>query len=114
MRAQSIIMAYPHGSRNKKRGMRIIHPELYYEQSLAKCDLCPLSTRRQVISDRLFRSVIKDDDHKLKKLWLDVSKYNNNLGRQRKFKAVFKTNRFRDSFTPHHSIKEAQKRIMLS
>ena len=72
----------------------MIHPELSYEHSLAKCDLCPLSTRRQVKSDRLFRSVIKDDDHKLKKLLLDISKYNI-LGRHRKFKVVFKTNRFR-------------------
>ena len=46
--------------------MRIIHPELSYEQALAKCDRCPLSTRRQVIIDSPFRSVIKDDDHKLK------------------------------------------------
>ena len=49
----------------------MIHPELSYEQALAKWDLCPLSTRRQVITDRLFRSVIKDDDHKLKKLLLE-------------------------------------------
>ena len=40
--------------------------ELPYEQALAKSDLCLLSTRRQVITDRLFQSIIKDNDHKLK------------------------------------------------
>ena len=31
----------------QKRGMRIIHPELSYEQALAKSDLCPLLTTRR-------------------------------------------------------------------
>ena len=51
----------------QKRGLRIIYPELSYEQALAKSDLCPLSTRRQEITDRLFQSIIKGNDHKLKK-----------------------------------------------
>ena len=51
----------------QKRGIRIIHPELSYEQALAKSDLWLLSTRRQEITDRLFQSNIKDNDHKLKK-----------------------------------------------
>ena len=53
--------------------------ELSYEQALAKSDLCPLSIRRQVITDRLFYSIIKDNDHKLKKLLPDICKYNYNL-----------------------------------
>ena len=55
----------------QKRGLKIIYPELSYEQALAKSDLCPLSTRRQEITDRLFQSIIKGNDHKLKKLFHD-------------------------------------------
>ena len=87
--------------------------ELSYEQALAKSDLCLLSTRRQVITDRLFQSIIKDNNHKLKKVLPDICIYNFNLRRQRKFKLVFKTNRFRDSFIRHNSVKEAQKRTFL-
>ena len=97
----------------QKRGLRITYPELSYEQALAKSDLCPLSTRRQEITDRLFQSIIKGNDHKLKNLLPDSCKYNYNLRRQRKFKPVFKTNRFRDSFIIHNSIKEAQDRVII-
>ena len=79
MRALSIITAYPHTSRSrgyKKRGMGTIHPKRSYEQTLAKFDLCPLPTRRQEITDRLVQSVIKDNDHKLKKLLPEICKYN--------------------------------------
>ena len=90
--------------------MRTIDPE----QALAKSDLCPLLARRQEITDRLFQSIIKDNDHKLKKLLPDICKYNYNLRGQRKFRPVFKTNRFRDSFIIHNSIKEVQERVILS
>ena len=78
MRGLSIATAYPHISRSRgytKRGMGIIHSKVSYEQVLAKCDLCPLQIRRQEITDRLFHSVIKDNDHKLKKLLPDICKY---------------------------------------
>ena len=48
----------------QKIGLKIIYPQLSYEQALAKSDLCPLSTRRQEITDRLFQSIIKGNDHK--------------------------------------------------
>ena len=99
----------------QERGMRIIHPELSLEQALAKSDLCPLSTRRQEITDRLFQSIIKGNDHKLKKLLPDICKYNYNLRIPRKFKPMFKTNTFRDSSLHiHNSIIEALERVILS
>jgi len=71
--------------------------------SCRSCDICDClnacvldsvteietATRRQEITDRLFQSIIKDNDHKLKKLLSDICEYNYTLRRQGKFKPMF-------------------------
>ena len=86
--------------------MRIIFPSIKYEEALERSNLATLASRRQQLTDNLFQSVLQDKDHKLNKLLPKISSYEYDLRTKKKFKPHFNTNRFRDSFIIHNSLKE--------
>ncbi len=51
--------------RVQKRAWSIIFPNVPYQDSLQLSSLCSLSSRRQELCDKLFSSVIINNDHKL-------------------------------------------------
>ena len=65
--------------------------------------------------DRLFQSIIKDNDHKLKKLLPNNCECNCNLrtvDSGNSNQCLIKTKKFRDSFIIPNSIKEAQEGVI--
>ena len=89
----------------QKRAMRIIFPFCSYNESLVESGLIKLSDRRQELVDKLFREVVLNEDNKLHDLLPAPNTCTMNLRNSRKFRPVFKTNRFRNSFIPFNALK---------
>ena len=89
----------------QKRAMRIIFPFRSYNESLVESGLIKLSDRRQELVDKLFREVVLNEDNKLHDLLPAPNTCTMNLRNSRKFRPVFKTNRFRNSFIPFNALK---------
>ena len=54
--------------RVQKRVLRIVYPNLHYEDALIKVGIESLHTRRQKACDKLFKQVLEDPNHKLNDL----------------------------------------------
>ena len=89
----------------QKRAMRMIFPFCPYEEALAQSKLGTLSGRRQEVTDKLFNSILENKDNKLHKLLPEPSVRSYNLRNKSRFKPVFKTNRFRNSFITYNALK---------
>ena len=80
--------------------MRIIFPFCSYKEASAKSGLMKLSDRRQELVDKLFKKTIQSEQNKLHdRLYSTFNTNTLNMRNNRKFRPVFKTNRFRNSFT---------------
>ena len=64
--------------RIQKRALRIIYPELSYEDALDMLGLKTLYVRRGDLCNKLFASILNDEEHKLRNLLPPkvTSKYN--------------------------------------
>ena len=82
----------------QKRAMRIIFPFIPYKEALALSKLATLSDRRQELTSNLFKSIIDNNNSKLRKLLPETNECEHNLRKRRSFRPGFKTNRFRNSF----------------
>ena len=89
----------------QKRAMRIIFPFCSYNEALVKSGLTKHSDRRQELVDKRFKEVLLNEQNKLHKLLPARNTCTLNLRNMRKFKPVFKTNRFRKSFITFNSLK---------
>ena len=89
--------------RVQKRAMRIIFPFFSYNESLVDSNVIKLSDRRQELVDKLFKEVIQSKQKKLYGLLPALLR--TNLRNTRKFRPVFKTNRFRISFITSNALK---------
>ena len=85
--------------RVQKRAMRIIFPFCSYNEASAKSGLMKLSDRCQELVDKLFKKTIQSEQNKLHdRLYSTFNTNTLNIRNKRKFRPVFKTNRFRNSF----------------
>ena len=89
----------------QKRAMRIIFPFRSYNESLVESGLIKLSDRRQELVDKLFREVVLNEDNKLHDLLPAPNTCTMSLRNSRKFRPIFKTNRFHNSFIPFNALK---------
>ena len=85
--------------------MRIIFPLCSYNEALVESDLCKLWDRSQELVNKLFKEVLQNEQNKLHDLLPDRNTRTSNLRNMRKFKPVFKTNRFRNSFITFNALK---------
>ena len=86
--------------RIQKRALRIIYPQLSYQDVLDMLELKTLSTRRGDLCKKLFNSILDDEDHKLRNLLPPkVTSDTYNFRNEKLFNIPkYRTNRFRDTF----------------
>ena len=89
----------------RKRAMRIIFPFCSYNDSLVKSSLIKLSDCRQELVDKQFKEVVQNKENKLRGLLPALNTPRSNLRNTRKFRLVFKPNRFRNSFITSNALK---------
>ena len=83
--------------RVQKRAMRIISPDIEYQQALVLMSLPTVAECHRNIYTRTFESIMSDPNHKLRKLLQPLYNSNYNLRHARTFTRC-KTNRFKNSF----------------
>ena len=86
--------------RVQKRALRIVYPNLHYEDALIEAGMESLHTRRQKACDKLFKQILEDPNHKLNDLIprTDVS-INYQLRNDRKiYVPNFCTERFKNTY----------------
>ena len=89
----------------QKRAMRIIYPDMTYNDALINAGISTLQNRREKLSCKLFDNIVSMDDHKLIKL-LPPRTANRDLHKDRTFEVpISNTNRFEDSFIIHYAKK---------
>ena len=86
--------------RIQRRALKIILPDLSYNEALAKSGLYNLNERRETLCDKTFSRIVRDPDHKLHALLPPmISECQYNLRNKRVFRLPrCKTNRFKNSF----------------
>ena len=89
----------------QKRAMRIIFPFCSYNESLVESSLIKFSDPRQEPVDKLFKEVVQNKENMLHSLLPSFNTSRSNLRNTRKFRPVFKTNRFRNSFIMSNALK---------
>jgi len=89
----------------QKRAMSIIFPFCAYKLSLVESGLTKLSDRRQEVLDKLFKKVAPNKENKLHSLLAAVIPLDRTLKNTRKFRPVFQTNRFSNSFITSNALK---------
>ena len=73
--------------------------------SLVQSSLIKLSDCRQELVDKLFKEVVQNKGNKLHDLLPALNTRRSNLRNMRKFRPIFKTNRFRNSFITSNALK---------
>lgn len=86
--------------RIQQRALKIIHPDLSYNDALAKSGLSNLNDRRETLCYKTFSNIVEDPNHKLHALLPSMnSECQYNLRNKRVFRLPrCKTNRFKNSF----------------
>ena len=89
----------------QKRAMRIIFPFCSYNESLVESSLIKFSDPHQEPVHKLFKEVVQNKENMLHSLLPSFNTSRSNLRNTRKFRPVFKTNRFRNSFIMSNALK---------
>ena len=86
--------------RIQRRALHIIYPQLSYQDALDALELQTLYSRRRDLCNKLFESVLRDEEHKLHKLLPPkVTSNTYNFRNNKLFNmSKYRTNRFRDTF----------------
>jgi hypothetical protein len=84
----------------QRRALKIILPDLTYNEALSKSGLYNLNERRETLCDKTFSRIVRDPDHKLHALLPPMtSECQYNLRNKRVFRFPrCKTNRFKNFF----------------
>ncbi len=92
--------------RLQKRACRIILPDHRYNEAMDQLGLVTLAARRQILTNKLFKTIVNDPDNKLYDLLPPVNSSEIYLRGRRMFQIPsFKTNRFRNDFINCNSCK---------
>ncbi len=92
--------------RLQKRACRIILPDHRYNEAMDQLGLVTLAARRQILTNKLFKTIVNDPDNKLYDLLPPVNSSETYLRGRRMFQIPsFKTNRFRNDFINCNSCK---------
>ena len=86
--------------RIQRRALKIIYPNLSYQEALVKSGLQNLHNRRDLLCRKTFKNIVEDPNHKLHSLLPPVNvEYQYNLRNKRFFRLPkCKTNRFKNTF----------------
>ena len=86
--------------RIQRRALHIIYPQLSYQDALDALGLQTLYSRRRALCNKLFESVLRDEEHKLHKLLPPKVTSNTYNFRNNKLSNMskYRTNTFRDTF----------------
>ena len=85
--------------RIQKLSLRVIYPDLSYRDALDHSDIKSLELRRDELCNKLFKSIIKDEHHKLYHLLPPEAQNTYNLRNVKPYYVPnYQTNRFRDTF----------------
>ena len=88
----------------QRRALRVIHPDLSYNEALKQAKLETLNDRREKLCVKLFSSIEANNDHKLKELLPPKNSPTNKLRTNRKYNLpMMHTNRFSNSFIPYYA-----------
>ena len=90
----------------QKRAFGIIFPDLHYQEVLEQMNVQTLYNRRETLTEKLFSDIVVNDQNKLNIL-LPPQNNSDLLSRNtRKFQSPnFKTNRYKNSFIVHNSLR---------
>ena len=86
--------------RIQRRALKIIYPNLSYQEALVKSGLQNLHNRQDLLCRKTFKNIVEDPNHKLHSLLPPVNvEYQYNLRNKRFFRLPkCKTNRFKNTF----------------
>jgi hypothetical protein len=83
----------------QKRALRIIFPDLSYEDALITLNMKSLWLRREDLCSKLFKLIVDDENHKLHHLLpMNVPDIYNFRSSKQFYIPKFRTNRFRNTF----------------
>ena len=92
--------------RIQKRAMRMVFPDLPYNEACLKANLPTLSERRDMLSQNLFDNIARNKDHKLAHLLPPKTAHTKKLRTVRTIqKPTCRTDRFKNSLIIHYSDK---------
>ena len=92
--------------RIQKRAMRMVFPDLSYNEACLKANLPKLSERRDTLSQSLFANIVRNNDHKLAHLLPKRAVLTKDLRTVRTFQnQICRTDRFKKSFVVYHADK---------
>ena len=87
----------------QKRPLRVIYPDLLYNEASNALNITILFLGRQVLNDRLFKEIVEDSSHKLNKLLPSRNSCTANLRKRRTFQLpICKTSRYKNTFIPYN------------
>lgn len=89
----------------QKRAMRIIFPWTPYDDALTCAGLKTLSTRRGELTEKLFKDVVTNKNHKLHGFLPPLSNINISLRSKRKYDVSFYTQRYKNSFITYNALR---------
>ena len=88
----------------QRRALRIIFPDLGYQEALKECNITTLHRRRQWLTERLFNEIKDNSLPKLHGLLPPSNLSTVALRRKRAFNVpICRTNRFKNSFIMHNA-----------
>ena len=88
----------------QRRALRIIFPDLGYQEALKECNIATLHQRRQWLTERLFNEIKDNSLHKLHGLLPPRNLSTVALRRKRAFNVpLCRTNRLMNSFIMHNA-----------
>ena len=88
----------------QRRALRIIFPDLGYQEALKECNITTLHQRRQWLTERLFNEIKDNSLPKLHGLLPPRNLSTVALRRKRAFNVpICRTNRFKNSFIMHNA-----------
>ena len=89
----------------QRRALKIIFPRTTYDEALSRTGFQTLYARRQELTERLFRDIESNNEHKLHNLLPPLVEIDTTLKNKSKYIVTFKTERFRNSFITYSTLK---------
>ena len=89
----------------QRRALKMVFPRTTYDEALSRTGLQTLYARRRELTERLFRDIESNNEHKLHNLLPPLIEIDTTLGNKSKYNVTFKTELFRNSFITYNALK---------
>ena len=87
------------------KSIKIILPRTTYDEALSRTGFQTLYARQQELTERLFRDIESNNEHKLHNLLRPLIEIDTTLRNKSKYNVTFKTERFCNSFITYNALK---------